>query len=270
MYLLHLSARFCASGLWTVHRRLRGILRLHSCAHHRGAHLHHSALREGERTIFCNWYLSRTRRSKEVDEGEQGFMLSTSGVPAACRGSEPFSPSHDACRWICCQIGAREHYMVPRALASRNALGLLVTDVWAGRRRGLISLPMPRFQGRFHPELRSAPIAAWNIHTVWFETVRSRQRGWQRILARNRWYQGRALVALRSYRKANPKQRVVLFGYSYASLRLFEFARDVGWTTVLGQIDPGLTEERLVGALHRRCDAALSEWEPAPPEYWAQ
>ena len=33
--------------------------------------------------------------------------------------------------WICCQVGAREHYAVPRALHRAGALHALVTDAWA-------------------------------------------------------------------------------------------------------------------------------------------
>lgn len=32
--------------------------------------------------------------------------------------------------WRCCQLGAREHYAVPRALLRRDMLGCLLTDAW--------------------------------------------------------------------------------------------------------------------------------------------
>ena len=32
--------------------------------------------------------------------------------------------------WICCQLGAREHYAVPRALHQRSSLDYLITDTW--------------------------------------------------------------------------------------------------------------------------------------------
>jgi glycosyltransferase involved in cell wall biosynthesis len=129
-------------------------------------------------------------------------------------------------------------------------------------------LPIPRLQLRYHAELSEADVVASNVAALWFESMRSHQRGWQRILARNQWFQTRALAALRLYRNANPKQRVVLFGYSYASRQLFEFARDAGWSTVLGQIDPGLMEERLVRSLHKNLDGVVSDWRPAPSAYW--
>lgn len=233
-------------------------------------------------------------RAQPLACGVEGTLLSCGGRPAsrlcperekggvtahASRISGSFSdasaqeparrPPGNRC-WICCQIGAREHYMVARALDSQNALGLLVTDLWSGRTRGAASLPIPRFHTRFHPDLSSAPVVAWNLRTFWFEAISSRRQGWERILARNQWFQRRALVALKSYWKANPKQRAVLFGYSYASRQLLQFARDVGWTTVLGQIDPGVMDEKLMVALYRNLDAAVAEWEDTPPGYWDQ
>ena len=33
-------------------------------------------------------------------------------------------------KWLCCQLGAREHYAIPRALFRSGMLGYLVTDAW--------------------------------------------------------------------------------------------------------------------------------------------
>ena len=33
-------------------------------------------------------------------------------------------------KWLCCQLGAREHYAIPRALFRIGMLGCLVTDAW--------------------------------------------------------------------------------------------------------------------------------------------
>ncbi len=37
----------------------------------------------------------------------------------------------DGVSWICCQLGAREHFAVPRALHRDGKLAQLVTDAWA-------------------------------------------------------------------------------------------------------------------------------------------
>ena len=100
--------------------------------------------------------------------------------------------------WICCQLGAREHYAIPRALFRQGALEHLLTDAWApptsilrivGERRSEI-------RDRWHEELKEAPVTSFNWSLIAFEILaRARRlRGWPLIVARNRWFQ-RKVVA---------------------------------------------------------------------------
>ena len=60
--------------------------------------------------------------------------------------------------WICCQLGAREHYAIPRALFRLGMLDLLVTDAWVPP-SSLLAKICGRSQSsrdRFHDELREA------------------------------------------------------------------------------------------------------------------
>ena len=151
--------------------------------------------------------------------------------------------------WICCQLGAREHYAVPRALQRDGLLAGLITDMWMRR------------AGRFHPGLAGARVAAPNLAALTFELKASlaRENGWKLISRRNEWFQHRALAKLR--RTANGNHTI--FAYSYAAAELFKFARQRGWRTVLGQIDPGPAEERIVARLQTN-----GKWKPAPKAYW--
>lgn len=170
---------------------------------------------------------------------------------------------------MCCQLGAREHYSVPRALRLRNELGLLVTDVWTAGRRSAGMFLGSAASDRFHPDLHGSAVVAFNSAYAFSELNRRlRYQGWDRLLARNEWFQGAALKALRAYQRRNSRERTTLFAYSYAARRLFEFARSVGWKTVLGQIDGGPAEERIEIALRREHSAFSRAWLPAPPEYW--
>ena len=54
--------------------------------------------------------------------------------------------------WICCQLGAREHYAIPRGLHRRAALDCLVTDVWL-RPRSLMAMLTSGLGDRFHQDL---------------------------------------------------------------------------------------------------------------------
>src|SRR6185436_9523984 len=156
-------------------------------------------------------------------------------------------------KWICCQLGAREHYAVPRALQLNGLLDELITDLWM--RSGTL--------GRFHPELAQARVTAPNLGTLLFELKASRLTGWKLIKQRNDWFQRRALDQLK---KQPSRETRTVFAYSYAAERIFKFARERGWRTVLGQIDPGPAEEQRVAQLHEQ--AQQNHWQPAPEEYW--
>ncbi len=157
-------------------------------------------------------------------------------------------------KWICCQLGAREHYAVPRALQLNGLLGEFITDVWTRR-----------LTGRFHPGLAPALVQAPNISALAFElkAQATRVNGWKLITQRNEWFQQRALDHLHKQPANGPH---TVFAYSYAAGRIFEFARERGWKTVLGQIDPGPAEEQLIAQLHEK--AQENHWKPAPQEYW--
>src|SRR5437667_11216133 len=170
--------------------------------------------------------------------------------------------------WICCQIGAREHYAVPRALFRREALRLLITDAWV-QPRSVIRALGSGLRERFHPELASASTKAWNIGLIAFEAAaRIRKLSeWQRVISRNRWFQRRACAYLG--RKAEtPKTELIIFAYSYAARDIFRFAKQRGWKTALGQIDPGPVEEKTVADEAARVPELAGDWRPAPPEYW--
>lgn len=154
-------------------------------------------------------------------------------------------------KWICCQLGAREHYAVPRALQLTGLLDEFITDIWSS------------FTGRFHPNLASAQVTAPNVAALTFELKAyvTRADGWKLIAKRNQWFQQRALEKLQKQPANGPR---TVFAYSYAAEGIFKFARERGWRTVLGQIDLGPTDERIVAGLNKR----NGEWEPAPSEYW--
>ena len=51
--------------------------------------------------------------------------------------------------WICCQLGAREHYSIPRALHQRGSLARLITDAWVFPRNPL-GLAKRTLRERYH------------------------------------------------------------------------------------------------------------------------
>jgi glycosyltransferase involved in cell wall biosynthesis len=178
-------------------------------------------------------------------------------------------------QWICCQIGAREHYAVPRCLQTIDSLGGLITDIWSSPTSlpRLLPFGSAPLRQRYHSDIHSRKVRAFNRSSLAFELRARLTRidDWQKIVARNRWFQK---CAIRQLEKIRPRHaqpeggQPVLFAYSYAARELFQFARTHGWLTVLGQIDPGPVEERLVGEEHARQSQFSTSWKPAPREYW--
>ena len=95
-----------------------------------------------------------------------------------------------------------------------------------------------------------------------------RLRGWDKVIARNEWFQRKVVSVLSAYQPLTINSQPVLFSYSYAARDIFRFAKAKGWKTVLGQIDPGPVEEEVVRAEHEAQPEFGSDWRPAPPKYW--
>lgn len=172
--------------------------------------------------------------------------------------------------WIVCQIGAREHYAIARALSRDGVLEALITDFWVEAGSCIGEIPGGRrLKDRYHPDLAAAKVIAPNLRMLGFEAIGrlSKQGGWDSIIARNDLFQRQALAALSKQGTKHQEQRT-LFSYSYAARDLFRFAKERGWKTVLGQIDPGPEEERIVSAEHERYPSLGSHWQPAPSAYW--
>lgn len=177
--------------------------------------------------------------------------------------------------WICCQLGAREHYAIPRALHQAGQLAHLITDSWVPPKSVLNQLPTPllaNLRERFHADLAQASVHGFTGSLIRFELAQriKKTSGWEAVIARNNWFQQHAVQLLDVL---NPKlstlnSRPTLFAYSYAALELFRYAKARGWRTILGQIDPGPVEEKLVLEEHARYPTYQSRWQPAPPHYW--
>ena len=175
------------------------------------------------------------------------------------------SPTPQAgARWVCCHLGAREHYAVPRALHRRHRLHRLITDAWV--RPGSLWSRLPgelprRLSERFHPELADADVRGFTLPLMAQEAVwrTERQSGWRRAMDRNVWFERRAVDALRGLDdRAGPG--TILFAHSYSARAIFRHAKSRGWTTVLGQIDPGEAHFQIV----RRVSEELQEYGGTP------
>jgi glycosyltransferase involved in cell wall biosynthesis len=177
-------------------------------------------------------------------------------------------------QWITCQLGSREHFAVPRALHRAGCLKAVVTDVWMPPGSSMARLFDARggpnatawFGGRFEPELAGATVLSFSEQALLFEAhVRMRgTSGWDRVFARNAWFQSHAVRALDAVLAPGD----TLFAYSYAARDLFALARSRGCRTVLGQIDAARHEEDIVAAEVARHPDVETGFRRLPERYW--
>jgi len=178
--------------------------------------------------------------------------------------------------WICCQLGAREHFAIPRALHQNHQLLRLITDTWVAPQSVLNHLPHSALQSlrdRFHPDLADASIQAFTHSLIRFEVTHKLKKNtdWDRMIARNTWFQDQAIQHLeKAIANGLITDRPTLFTYSYAALDLLRYAKGKGWRTILGQIDPGLIEEKIVIAEYAKYPDLAPHWQPVPSSYWNQ
>lgn len=169
--------------------------------------------------------------------------------------------------WLCCQLGAREHYAIPRALQHGGLLCEFVTDLWI-RPNALTNHWRNKLGGRFHPGLAQARVTAANAAALAFE-IKSQVGGlggWELISKRNEWFQRKVVARFKRRERDADRRPTTVFAYSYAAEHIFHYARERGWRTVLGQIDPGPAEEWTVARLRKGANS--NSWQPAPAEYW--
>jgi glycosyltransferase involved in cell wall biosynthesis len=169
--------------------------------------------------------------------------------------------------WLSCQLGAREHYAVPRALQRDGLLDAFLTDLWIPP-NSLTGRWVKKRGRRFHPALAQARVSAANAAAFAFE-MKSQAggiNGWDLTVRRNEWFGRNVVARLKRGADTSGRERTTVFAYSYAAEHIFNHARERGWRTVLGQIDPGPAHEEIVARLHQHGNG--DRWQPAPVDYW--
>jgi glycosyltransferase involved in cell wall biosynthesis len=175
--------------------------------------------------------------------------------------------------WCCFQAGHRERYAVPRALLRAGVLDTLVTDLWVrpGTPIWLLSggIAGRRMRDRYHPELPLEKVRAFGTRTLIWEVAAS-MRGLglgQRLAERDSWW---TRTATRSLRRLVAPTTGFVFVYCYEARDTFRAARDLGLTSVLGQIDPGPVEDRKVAEIVRRWPEYRTPFKPGSEAYYAR
>ncbi|HEY1662551.1 MAG TPA: glycosyltransferase family 4 protein [Verrucomicrobiae bacterium] len=152
--------------------------------------------------------------------------------------------------WFCAQIGAREHYAVPRVLQKAGKLAALYTDFWAG---SLIRIAAGKTKvkhlrslaHRFHPQLADAPVFSWNARSLmWEASLRKSRDVYSGFTEIGNRFAVRVRDALKQRNDLGPDS--IFFSYDTGALEAMEWCRGRGVRCVLNQMDPGRLEVELV------------------------
>lgn len=160
----------------------------------------------------------------------------------------------ESTRWTVAQLGAREHYSVPRAFKAANELRNLYTDTWCRWGAGIIKHgpgPLRSIAGRFHQGIPSSSVTSASIQSTFWHLTRRLVRRPQSIrdvyqwdLEYGDWFDRRVAKILRRQEFDPDCDR--FFGFATTCLQSLKVMRDAGALTVVDQPAAGRIEERLV------------------------
>ncbi len=169
---------------------------------------------------------------------------------------------------VCSQLGAREHYAVPRALSKLELLDTLLTDLWTSprwRNRSPAVAAARRFGTRWHPEIPDERVVAFAgsallraAEELWRRPRTIEEKSLEYLRVGERFaYDTRHYLARRARASRIPS---AFFSYTTGALEALEFLADRGVPTIVDQIDPARMEEEIV----RREEASWPDWVSTP------
>ena len=154
--------------------------------------------------------------------------------------------------WIVSQIGARQHYGIPRGFEYTGSLGALYTDVWCRLGRPLLkhgTKLMRAYATRYHPHIPSAKVKSFDVMGTRREILAKRastaESRFQIYEETGAWFASRVTAHLRKHHHLDPN-RDCFFGFNTGCLETQQYLREQGVISVVDQIDPGKFEEELV------------------------
>lgn len=171
---------------------------------------------------------------------------------------------------VCIHIGARAHYLIPKAIQSAGQLHTLITDTWvasAWLRSFFSSVPVRTVRslaGRYSGQIPSDKVRSFGFKFLLYETwLRLKYvYSWEQVIKRDQKFETEAVQ-----RMAGIQEATSVLGISYTALECFTHAKQKGWKTILFQIDPGIEEEHIVASLLTEYKTE-TDWKPAPDLYW--
>jgi glycosyltransferase involved in cell wall biosynthesis len=178
--------------------------------------------------------------------------------------------------WIVSQIGARQHYGVPRGFFYKNELRLLYTEAWCRWGRSILRngpKSARAFAGRSHPDLPNSLVRSFNLrafHDEWSHRRNGHsfttEQTYHEYLRIGHWFAGAVAGDLRR-EKLNPDLDV-FFGFNTGCLETLQLTRERNIISICDQIDPARVEEDMVLEEVRKWPGWQKQPGKIPEEYW--
>jgi glycosyltransferase involved in cell wall biosynthesis len=152
-------------------------------------------------------------------------------------------------KWICSQIGAREHYAVPRVLHRLGKLDRFYTDLWAGTVWQTIGVLTGRsiLGTRFHEELADAKVTSFDgtvlIDSIFGGDLKNNPYDWFHYVGKD--FGARVTESLKRQKMRNWSE-TIFFGYDTGFLEPAEYVKSRGGKTIVCQMDPSRVEVELI------------------------
>ncbi len=165
-------------------------------------------------------------------------------------------------QWTVAQIGAREHYAVPRALFLENKLRRLYTDLWCRHGSSILKRgphTFRSFAGRYHPGLPSKFVTGFSVAAMLRRRNQSTRTDYEEYADEGKWFALRVRDHLA--RERLDPNRDAFFGFFTGCLETLEYLAPRGITTMVDQADAARVHYEITTAEVRRWPG----WQEVPP-----
>ncbi len=154
----------------------------------------------------------------------------------------------------CSQIGAREHYAIPRSLSRLGRLDTLYTDLWTAPRwrdrLGAVAVGR-RLSTRWHPEIPDGRVVAFTRAALldaafefWRRPITTEELSLQYLRVGEKFARNTRAHLVKRVRTSGPPSAFI--SYTSGALETLDYLADCGTPTIVDQIDPARTEDEIV------------------------
>ena len=172
--------------------------------------------------------------------------------------------------WICSQIGAREHYAIPRVLHRAGKLDGLYTDFWASAPWRLLGKLTGKaiLATRCHADLAEAPVTSFNLKAL-KASRQSFDNPYEGFLQIGQAFGLKVAAHLQSTNSQLPaSSSTIFFSYDTGFLEPAQWFKARGGKAIVCQMDPARYEVDLVKAEEKRWPGWASRSVEVPESYY--